>query len=49
MNYGQLIDVVKAAADSKCNIVGLNKYVGEPITPEEVMAKVKEVIIVRKS
>jgi 2-oxoglutarate ferredoxin oxidoreductase subunit alpha len=44
MNYGQLIDVVKAAADSKCNIVGLNKYVGELITPEEVMAKVKEVI-----
>lgn len=43
MNYGQLIDVVKASAYGTFKVYGLNKYNGELITPEEVMDKVKEV------
>jgi 2-oxoglutarate ferredoxin oxidoreductase subunit alpha len=43
MNYGQLIESVKASAQGKHNIFGLNKYNGEMITPDEVIAKVREV------
>ena len=44
MNYGQLIHRVKASAKNKFNIFGLNKFNGEMITPDEVIAKVREVL-----
>jgi 2-oxoglutarate ferredoxin oxidoreductase subunit alpha len=43
MNFGQLIETVEAACEGKFNIVGLNKYNGELMSPDEVVAKVREV------
>lgn len=43
MNFGQLVESVRASAAGKFNVTGLNKYNGELITPDEVIAKVKEV------
>lgn len=43
MNYGQLIEVVKASASGKYEIYGVNKYNGEMINPQEVINRVKEV------
>jgi len=45
MNYGQLIETVKASADGKFKVYGLNKYNGELITPQEVINKVREVAV----
>jgi 2-oxoglutarate ferredoxin oxidoreductase subunit alpha len=44
MNYGQLLETVKASAEGAFRIYGLNKYNGELITPQEVIDKVKGVI-----
>ncbi|MGI5858401.1 MAG: 2-oxoacid:acceptor oxidoreductase subunit alpha [Tepidanaerobacteraceae bacterium] len=43
MNYGQLMETVKASAEGAFSVYGLNKYNGELITPQEVIDKVKEV------
>ncbi|ADL07962.1 2-oxoglutarate ferredoxin oxidoreductase, alpha subunit [Thermosediminibacter oceani DSM 16646] len=43
MNYGQLIEVVEASAKGRFNVIGLNKFNGELISPDEVIAKVREV------
>ncbi|KXG76891.1 2-oxoglutarate oxidoreductase subunit KorA [Fervidicola ferrireducens] len=43
MNFGQLIETVEAACEGKFNIFGLNKYNGELMSPDEVIAKVREV------
>lgn len=43
MNYGQLIETVKASAEGTLKVYGLNKYNGELITPQEIMDKVREV------
>lgn len=43
MNYGQLIQEVKATAEGAFKVDGLNKYSGELITPWEIIDKVKEV------
>lgn len=43
MNYGQLIEEVKATAEGAFKVDGLNKYSGELITPWEIIDKVKEV------
>ncbi|WP_148867150.1 2-oxoacid:acceptor oxidoreductase subunit alpha [Thermosediminibacter litoriperuensis] len=43
MNFGQLIEVVGASAKGRFNVIGLNKYNGELISPDEVIAKVREV------
>ncbi|MFO7151780.1 MAG: 2-oxoacid:acceptor oxidoreductase subunit alpha [Bacillota bacterium] len=43
MNYGQLIEPVEAACAGKFNIFGLNKFNCELISPDEVIAKVREV------
>ncbi|MCG0276057.1 MAG: 2-oxoacid:acceptor oxidoreductase subunit alpha [Thermosediminibacteraceae bacterium] len=43
MNFGQLREVVEAASRGRFDIIGLNKYNGELISPDEVIAKVREV------
>lgn len=43
MNYGQLIEEVKATAEGAFKVDSLNKYSGELITPWEIIDKVKEV------
>ena len=43
MNFGQLIETVEASAKGRFNVVGLNKYNGELISPDEVIVKVREV------
>jgi len=43
MNYGQLIETVKASAEGAFKVYGLNKYNGELITPQEIIDKVMEV------
>lgn len=44
MNYGQLIETVKASSQGKHHVFSLNKYNGELITPDEVTNKVQEVM-----
>lgn len=44
LNYGQMIQEVQRVCDSDCNIVGINKYNGEIITPEDIVDKVMEVV-----
>lgn len=44
LNYGQMILEVKRVCNNLCNIVGINKYNGEIITPEEIVDKVMEVV-----
>lgn len=43
MNFGQLLETVKASAEGAFRTYGLNKYNGELITPQEVINKVREV------
>ncbi len=44
MNMGQLIGEVERAIKGKANVVGLNRYDGELITPEEILNKIKELV-----
>ncbi|HHW02779.1 MAG TPA: 2-oxoacid:acceptor oxidoreductase subunit alpha [Thermoanaerobacterales bacterium] len=44
MNFGQLVETVRASAGGRFEVSGLNKFNGELITPDEVIAKVKEVM-----
>ena len=44
MNMGQLIGEVEKAVKGKAEVVGLNRYDGELITPEEILNKIKELV-----
>jgi 2-oxoglutarate/2-oxoacid ferredoxin oxidoreductase subunit alpha len=44
MNMGQLIGEVERAVKGKAEVVGLNRYDGDLITPEEILAKIKEMV-----
>lgn len=44
LNHGQMIQEIQKVCNSDCNIVGINKYNGEIITPEEIVDKVMEVV-----
>lgn len=43
MNMGQISREVKRVNQGKCDIVTLNKVSYEPITPEEILGKIKEI------
>ena len=43
LNYGQMVLEVQRVCDSSCNIIGINKYNGEIITPDDIIEKVMEV------
>jgi 2-oxoglutarate ferredoxin oxidoreductase subunit alpha len=44
MNLGQMKLEVQRIADKACAIKGINKANGEIITPEDIIASVKEVL-----
>ncbi|CEP80941.1 2-oxoacid:acceptor oxidoreductase subunit alpha [Paraclostridium sordellii] len=43
LNYGQMVLEVQRVCDSSCNVIGINKYNGEIITPDDIIEKVMEV------
>ena len=43
MNMGQLVGEVERAARGKCEVIGHSRVDGEPITPEEILARLEEV------
>ena len=43
MNMGQLVLEVERAAAGKCEVVGYSRVDGEPITPDEILARIEEV------
>lgn len=43
LNYGQMLLEVKRVANKDCNVIGINKYNGDIITPDEIVDKVMEV------
>lgn len=43
LNYGQMVLEVQRVCDSSCNIIRINKYNGEIITPDDIIEKVMEV------
>ena len=42
LNQGQLIGELKRVCRDRTKIVGLNRYDGELITPEQIVQKIKE-------
>jgi 2-oxoglutarate ferredoxin oxidoreductase subunit alpha len=44
MNLGQIIYSVERAIKGSCALDGIGRVDGEPITPEQIIAKVKEVV-----
>ena len=44
LNYGQMLLEVKRTANKDCNVIGINKYNGDIITPDEIVKKVMEVV-----
>lgn len=44
MNYGQLLETIQASAKGAFRVFGLTKFNGELFTPQEIIAKVKEVV-----
>jgi len=44
MNFGQLVETVRASSAGRFNVVGINKYNGELITPNEVICRAREVM-----
>ncbi len=44
MNAGQLIVEIERYASGSTRVVGLNRYDGEPISPQQIFDKVKEVL-----
>jgi 2-oxoglutarate/2-oxoacid ferredoxin oxidoreductase subunit alpha len=44
LNRGQLIREVERSSFGACKVIGLNKYDGTLITPDEILAKIKEEI-----
>lgn len=43
LNYGQMVLEVQRVCDGSCKIIGINKYNGEIITPDDIIEKVMEV------
>jgi len=44
MNLGQMIDEVQRCICGKADVVGVNRVDGDPITPENILDKIKEVV-----
>ena len=42
MNAGQLVLEIERLSSDACHVAGLNKIDGEPIVPEEIIAKLEE-------
>ncbi|HSQ89162.1 2-oxoacid:acceptor oxidoreductase subunit alpha [Romboutsia sp.] len=45
MNMGQMILEIERVVKDNCPVVGINKFNGEIITPEEITANIEEVIV----
>ncbi|MEA4882525.1 MAG: 2-oxoacid:acceptor oxidoreductase subunit alpha [Clostridia bacterium] len=43
MNMGQLVREVQRASNGKCEVVGYSRVDGEPIAPEEILARIEGV------
>jgi len=43
MNLGQMIDEVQRCIDGRAKVVGVNRVDGDPITPENILEKIREV------
>ncbi|MEG0642149.1 MAG: 2-oxoacid:acceptor oxidoreductase subunit alpha [Romboutsia sp.] len=48
MNMGQMILEVERIVKNDCLVIGINKYNGEIITPEEITSSIEEVIVYAK-
>ena len=44
MNLGQMIDEVQRCIFGKARVVGVNRVDGDPITPEYILEKIREVV-----
>ena len=44
MNLGQMIDEVQRCTFGKARVVGVNRVDGDPITPENILVKIREVV-----
>ncbi|MDK2565074.1 2-oxoacid:acceptor oxidoreductase subunit alpha [Romboutsia sedimentorum] len=45
MNMGQMSLEIERVVKDNCPVIGINKYNGEIITPEEITSKIEEVIV----
>ncbi|MCR4430591.1 MAG: 2-oxoacid:acceptor oxidoreductase subunit alpha [Tepidanaerobacteraceae bacterium] len=43
MNFGQLVEMVKASAEGRFYVAGINKFNGELIAPNEIISRTREV------
>ena len=43
MNLGQMIHEVQRCIDGRAKVVGVNRVDGDPITPEDILEKIREV------
>ncbi len=43
MNLGQMIEEVERSAEGKTEVIGVNRVDGEPITPDQILEKIREV------
>ena len=43
MNLGQMIHEVQRCIDGRAKVAGVNRVDGDPITPEDILAKIREV------
>ena len=43
MNLGQMIDEVQRCIEGRAKVVGVNRVDGDPITPENILVKIREV------
>ena len=43
MNLGQMIDEVQRCIEGRAKVVGVNRVDGDPITPENILEKIREV------
>ncbi|MEF9991085.1 MAG: 2-oxoacid:acceptor oxidoreductase subunit alpha [Romboutsia sp.] len=48
MNMGQMLLEVERIVKNDCPVEGINKFNGEIITPDEIVARVKEVVVYAK-
>jgi 2-oxoglutarate ferredoxin oxidoreductase subunit alpha len=44
MNLGQMIDEVQRCIEGRAKVVGVNRVDGDPITPENILEKIREVV-----
>jgi 2-oxoglutarate ferredoxin oxidoreductase subunit alpha len=44
MNLGQMIDEVQRCIDGRAKVVGVNRVDGDPITPGDILNKIREVV-----